>query len=485
MLHTTKHSQTTNIKFQDQYQRWGLSDRHVLIVLLLSAIVIGCNRNSDLNQIALSSKNQGLTQSTELKIWWDKGYTLEEDEALQQVVSRWEQQTGNQVQLSHYNNDELSRKAQRAIQAGNPPDILMNDSAERVLNPRLAWEGKLADVSDIIEPIKHHYSDTILTDVYFYNNLKKEYSYYAIPIHQAIPLIFYWRDLLKTSGYSEQDIPQDWHGFWEFWQEIHKTVPLQQKKVYGIGLPMSDRAGDTYEVFEQILEAYDVQLLDSQGQLRVDDPQIRQGIIQCISWYTKFYRQGYVPPEAINWLNPDNNRSLLNRHIAMTPNNSLSIPAAVRQAPDLYRNKLGTLRYPNKPSGKPMRYLTLVRQVVIFAESQNLELAKDFITYLIQPKISGDYLKAAGGRTLPVHKLVWQDPFWTDPADPHISTAAQPLIKEQTRLFYTAQNPAYSVVLEENIWGDAIHKVVADGVSPEQAADEAIARIKQIFAEWK
>ena len=36
---------------------------------------------------------------------------------------------------------------------------------------------------------------------------------------------------------------------------------------------------------------------------------------------------------------------------------------------------------------------------------------------------------------------------------------------------------------EEHVWGTAIHRVVADGISPEQAVDEAIARIKQILSE--
>ena len=32
-------------------------------------------------------------------------------------------------------------------------------------------------------------------------------------------------------------------------------------------------------------------------------------------------------------------------------------------------------------------------------------------------------------------------------------------------------------------WPEAVHRVAADGISPEQAVDEAIARIKQILAE--
>jgi hypothetical protein len=36
---------------------------------------------------------------------------------------------------------------------------------------------------------------------------------------------------------------------------------------------------------------------------------------------------------------------------------------------------------------------------------------------------------------------------------------------------------------EEEIWGKAVHRVAADGISPEHAVDEAIARIKQILSE--
>jgi hypothetical protein len=34
-----------------------------------------------------------------------------------------------------------------------------------------------------------------------------------------------------------------------------------------------------------------------------------------------------------------------------------------------------------------------------------------------------------------------------------------------------------------NVWPEAVQRVAADGLSPEQAVDEAIARVKQILAE--
>jgi multiple sugar transport system substrate-binding protein len=41
----------------------------------------------------------------------------------------------------------------------------------------------------------------------------------------------------------------------------------------------------------------------------------------------------------------------------------------------------------------------------------------------------------------------------------------------------------YDRVWSEAVWETAIHRVAAEGVSPEQAVDEAIARIKQILSE--
>jgi multiple sugar transport system substrate-binding protein len=40
-----------------------------------------------------------------------------------------------------------------------------------------------------------------------------------------------------------------------------------------------------------------------------------------------------------------------------------------------------------------------------------------------------------------------------------------------------------SRIWRENVWAKAVHRVVTEGITPEQAVDEAIARIKQILAE--
>ena len=466
--------------------------RFIVIFFAVYCLTIACSSIFVSEQLISTSESQSnfnrqLTieqEDTILNLWWDKGFRPQEDEALQKLVDNWEKQTGNKAKIYFYTLDARSQKPQRYLQGGISPDIFMSFKAESTLNASLAREGKLTDVTDLIQPIREIYDQDILQTAYYYNNIDKKWSYYAIPIHQATIHIYYWKDLLAKVGRTEKDIPQDWDGFWQFWIDVHQDLKTQyQEDIYPIGLPMSVEAGDTYQAFEQVLEAYNVKIVNKIGKLLVDDPKVRQGIINCLDWYTKYYRQGYVPKDAVDWTNADNNRKLLNREILMTTNASLSIPAAVKQESDTYNNKLGIVDLPNKPNGEPMRHIFLVEQAVIFTNSPHKQLAKNFLSYLMQPEISNQYLKDSG-RYSPTHEILYQDPYWNNLDDPHTSTVTKTLTKNLTRPIYPSKAPAYSLILKENVWGRSLEKIVLDNVTPEVAADEAITRIKKIFAEW-
>lgn len=458
--------------------------RYLLLASLAGVMAVSC---AQFNQPQLVTNNSSPAADAVLTIWWEKGFNLEEDEAMQNLVNAWQEKSGYTADLSFYTTDDLLQKAQRAIQAGNPPDILMSHNAERGLYPYQAWEGKLADVSDLVEPLGSLYPPSILEAVKFYNNVEKKRSYYAVPFSQTTNFINYWRDLVEQAGFQDKDIPQDWEGFWTFWKQVQDQLtqpPDQDPTVYGLGFSFSDKAADTYLLFEQILEAYDAQLVTPDGELQVDDPAVRQKIIQSLNWYTQFYKDGYIPMDTVKWLNPDNNSHLLNRSIVMTPNTSLTIPATVRKEVDVYQNRLSTIGFPNKPSGQPMRHILSIKQAVIFTDSKNQDIAKDFLAYFVQPETIGSYLKAAGLRNMPIAKTLWEDPYWTNPDDPHIAKASELLLSDDTRPFPSVYHPAYSIVTQENVWGQALSRIVVESHSTEQAADDGISRIKQIFADF-
>jgi multiple sugar transport system substrate-binding protein len=449
-----------------------------LLAMVAALSIVACSSQ-------LSSQTPASTASApsspSLVVLWDKGYVTEEDEAIKKVVADWEAQGGVPVDLSFYNSGETAPKTLRASQAGLPPDVLF---AAKSVYPVSDWEGKLADVTEVVAPLADSYTPNALLAAKVYGSAKAGDRYYAVPLNQSTTHVHYWKDLLAEAGYAPTDIPTDWDGFWAFWQTVQDRLKQTYPDLRGIGIPYSLGALDTYHIFDQVLVAYDVELLDDRGQLRVDDPQVRAGIVQCLNWYLQFYRAGYVPTNAVDWLDPDNNRNLLNRNVVMAPNPTLSIPAAVRNDKNIYFEKLGTVELPNKPSGEPLPHLVDIRQAVIFADAPHLQSAKDFLAYFTQPTVLSTFLKTSYGRFLPpATSQIASDSFWQDPADPHISTVVKTVLDGQTQPYPNAINPAYGVVMEENVWGQVIHAMAVENLSAEAAADRAIAQIKTIFRE--
>ena len=78
-------------------------------------------------------------------------------------------------------------------------------------------------------------------------------------------------------------------------------------------------------------------------------------------------------------------------------------------------------------------------------------------------------------------------PFWLDPGDPHRMAAAMQLLTQPRDYSgsYAEISGAWRhrLVQAQGVWPEAVHRVVAEGISPEQAVDEAIAHVKQLLRE--
>ncbi|MDY7005205.1 MAG: ABC transporter substrate-binding protein [Cyanobacteriota bacterium] len=453
----------------------------ISILFLVSLLIVTCAKQPS----KLEPQKASLVEATPLTIWWSRGYYPEQDEALQKVVTDWEEKTNNKVELVFFSGDDILQAGIDAFAGGKAPDIFFSDRAEYTLIPQWAWEGKLLDVSDLIKPVKNLYNNTAVKSVYLYNNIESKYSNYAVPITQQSVHIHYWHDLISEAGLGEK-IPKKWDEFWQFWQKAQNVLRQKgQNNIYALGLPMSIYGTDTNVIFEQILEANNIQIVDKQSKLQVDKPAVRQKIIEILDWYTSFYKNGYVPPTAVNWLNSDNNTNFLNRDSLMTINLSMSIPGSQQEDEEIYFDRMKTIEFPNNPNEADPKYLVSVKQIVIFTSSTHPELAKEFLSYLIQPDNLKAYIKGFKGRYFPIMPQLWKDPVWSDAKDPHISVASQQFTEGKTRLFQNSINLAYSQIYSENIWGKAMRKVLIQGLSPTKATDIAINRIKKIFSQWK
>src|SRR5947208_7791079 len=93
-----------------------------------------------------------------LTVWWSKGFYKSEDDALFAAVKKFEQKTGVQVDISQYAPQDMVPKTVSALDAGTPPDLSYADVYDFQVAGKWAFEGKLEDISDVIEPLKGNFA---------------------------------------------------------------------------------------------------------------------------------------------------------------------------------------------------------------------------------------------------------------------------------------------------------------------------------------
>jgi multiple sugar transport system substrate-binding protein len=426
-------------------------------------------------------------RAADLVVWWDKGIYAQEDEAVAEIIAAFEQDTGKQVDLSFDPMEDLPKKIEAALEAGRPPDFAYAYSFVTYV-AKWALEGRLVDLTDPIGHFSNLFDPSQLDRAMLLNATTSQKALYALPMGQVSNYMHVWKSLLEEAGFSLADIPREWEAFWSLWcDQVQPAVrrATGRDDIWGVGLAMSPDTADTADQFLQFLHAYNADYVTREGRLVIDDPEIRQKLIQAIDSYTMLYRKGCTPPDSINWSVVDNNKQFLAQAIVMTPNSSLSIPAALkREGPDDYKNA-ATIEWPLGPSGEPFPIEADAQSAVVFKDGANVATAKEFVRFLVSEGWLMHYLNFSGERMLPSIPALLDQPFWLDPSDRHRLAA---VMQAQTRPLSYQYGPAsgdlrHNQVYNEWVWPRAIHRIVTDGVTPEQAVDEAIARIKQILRE--
>jgi len=143
-----------------------------------------------------------------------------------------------------------------------------------------------------------------------------------------------------------------------------------------------------------------------------------------------------------------------------------------------------THQMPLGNDGKELPGQVAVFGPVIPKGAKNVAAAKEFIKYMIQPKVLNDYLKGGLGRWLPpVPEVVKSDPFWLK-EDPHRAAIAEQAVLKPTFPIYEAYNPAFATIGKEETLMAAAFDIINDGMAPEAAIDKAFKRAEAIFEKY-
>jgi multiple sugar transport system substrate-binding protein len=426
-------------------------------------------------------------RAADLVVWWHEGFYPQEDEAVRELIAAFEHKTGKEVELVLQPQEEVQDNLVAAIEAGRPPDFAFSTLLQ-TLHAGWAFEDRLVDLTDAVGHFSDLFDADALAWVLLLNGRTGQRGLYGLPVGRGSNHLHVWKSLLERAGFTLEDIPKEWEAFWAFWcDQVQPAVrrATGRQDIWGIGLGMAV-ASDTLSQFFQFISAHEADYVTRDGQLVIDQPETRQRLIEAIRDYTAIYRKGCTPPDAVTWANIDNNKQFLAQAVVMTPNDTLSIPNALkRERPDDYYANTATIEWPLGPTDKPFPIYGFVLPAMVFKDGGHLATAKEFVRFLVAEGWLAHYLNFSGERFLPTMSALVNQPFWLDPGDPHRMGAAMQVSSRPMQHDYAVASGdrGYDRVWHDRVWAKAIHRVAAEGISPEQAVDDAIARIKQILSE--
>src|SRR3982750_1302075 len=384
-------------------------------------------------------------QAKTATVWWIQGFAHEEDIAFKKLIENYQKASGNKIDDSIIPYAPMRQKIVSAITSGAVPDLFQNSPTE--VNALYAWDDKLVDVTDVVETQKKEYTETALLSALSYNSVTKKRSYYLVPYTQAALPNHVWKPLVEKAGFKMEDIPKTWDAYYDFFKDVQKKLREQRvRNIYGLGLNVTTNGNDPNQVFNYFLTAYGGQdLVTKDGKLHADDPKVKEAVVKALTYPTTAYKEGFVPPGAINWNDADDNNAFHAKQIVMDLDGTISTEVAIIKNKQDY-NDIVTMGLPLSNDGKPVPSQAINACGLIPKGAKNVEVAKDFLKYFIQPKVNNEWLKTGLGRNIPcMPSVVKDDPWWLK-EDPHRVAYVQQGVLGPTVPAFWALNPAYAQV---------------------------------------
>ena len=421
--------------------------------------------------------------ATTATAWLVQGFAQQEDVAIKKIIADYEKASGNTIDYSIIPFAPHRQKVISAMTSGDVPDCFWANPPE--MTALFAWQGKLTDVTDVVESQKSHYSETALLSALCYNNELKRRSFYGVPFTGATTPFHVWNSLIEEAGLKLSNAPKTWDAFWDFFKPVQDKLRAQGRRgISSLGLQLTTTGpNDGNNLFHAFLIAHGGgDIVTKDGRLHLGDPAVKEAVIKSLAYPATAYKQGYVPAGALSWNDADDNNAFHSKEIVMDLDGTISTEVAIIADKQAY-DDIVTMGMPRGNDGKPVPAQLIGVNWLIPKGARNVEVAKDLCRYFIQPQVNGEWLKVGLGRNIPVMPaIVKSDPWWL--ADSHRKAYTEQGVLGPTLPAYWAFNPAYAEVQTAQVWSTAWADIIRNGMTPEMAAKKAYQKIETIFAKY-
>ncbi len=417
--------------------------------------------------------------------WLNQGFIPQEDEAMKAVCEGYMKESGNKLDYSIMPFMAQNQKTISALTSGDVPDLVFMDAPSSII-PQNAWDDKLVDVSDVVAPFESQLAESARLCSTFYNKVLKKRSYYLCPIKQGATPFHIWGSLVEKAGLKISEIPAKWDGVWTYLKQAQKPLRAKgMRHLYACGLQITTVGpNDGNNLFAHFLIANGGEgIVTPDGKLHTDDPKVREAAIKSVEFMTNLYKEGVVPPEALSWNDADDNNGFHEKLFMMDFDGTLSTELAMIKDKEAFYHDMVTLAPVSKNDGTPMKTQVGTGGGFIPKGAKNVDVAKDFMKYFMQPKVMNANLKGGLGRWLPaIPSIVKDDPFWLKSDMPCLKPYVEEGSINPTLPVYEGFTPAWGQANAEQLWGQAHADVIKNGMKPADAVDKAFKRCNEIFA---
>jgi multiple sugar transport system substrate-binding protein len=428
-------------------------------------------------------------QAKTATVWWAQGFVPQEDVALKKMVADYEKASGNKIDLSIVPFAPLRQKFISAITSGVVPDVVTPAFAPYLAQQ--AWNDKLEDLSDVIEPRKSALVPAAAASVYCYNSRTKKRGYYGLPTGGALTPFHIWGSLVEKAGYKTSDIPKKWDAFLDFFKPMQKKLQeAGMRHTYSYGFVVGTIGIDPINTQNHFTVAYGGRdMVTKDGKLNSKDPKVREAAAKALDRLATLYRDGYNPPSSLNWNDADDNNSFHSKLCVVDFDGTLSTEMAmVTSMPDELKNVI-TEPLPLDDDGKIIPGFFGVGFAVVPKGAKNLAVGKDFAKYIMQPEVNNEFTKGGIGRFMPVYaQSVKTDPWWTKSGPenllPHIAAMIEQGFKRPTQPEWHYYTPAWADVENEHLFQRAVVDVAKGQAKVKEAIDQAFTQAEAIFAKY-
>ena len=430
---------------------------------VIGGIAAGAAGSSLLPGILAARKAPALIQGGgRLTYWGGLIFSEEANQLLTDTINQWGSDNGVETEVVMINQNETQQKVSAAVESGTMPSAL---DLGLGLAQLLSTTGELQDLTALYDKIgaaQGGWFESI--DAAVAPDLLGG-ARTGVPFGSGGNILFRRLDVLEEAGITTPPAT---------WQELSDQAAQAQEGqqgIYGLGLALSN-VGDG-NLQSSVLQSYGGRIADDAGKtctIRSEETRT------YLEWVTAAWDAGLFPPGATTWDGAGDNTAYLSGQAVFIANpGSVSI-AAQTDDPELFE----ATGYSALPAGPVLTVAPIGPNLrSIPTSTEDVDTASALIEFLTQPEFLGEYYKVA------IYGPVLK-------AQESMEAFTIPVLAGQLDLVLNGTAPAYPDV-NNAAFADfganflvpkMIQRIVVDGMSIDEAMDEAQEQGDAIYAKY-